>query len=273
MNKFKGILICSDLDGTLLRDDKTISEENLSAIEYFKSEGGLFTFITGRMPVISKDIYRLVKPNAPFGCINGGGIYDHVKGEYVWMEELPREALELVELADKEFPSIGIQVNTADNIYFNKDNNALVRFRSLTDLPNLQCHYNDVKEPIAKVIFAEDDGDVIDRLTAALTSHQLADRFAFIRSQWDLYEILPKGITKATALEKLTEHLGIDIKKTIAAGDYNNDIAMLEKAGLGVAVANACPAAKAAADRVTVSNNEHAIAKIIKDLDSGEIVL
>ncbi len=273
MNKFSGILICTDLDGTLLRDDKSISEENLRAIEYFKSEGGLFTFITGRMPVISEDIYKKVKPNAPFGCINGGGIYDHIKGEYVWMAELPRESLELVRLADEKFPTIGIQVNTANTIYFNKDNNSLVRFRSLTHIPNIHCHYNDVKEPIAKVIFAEDDGDVIDRLTATLNSHPLAQRFAFIRSQWDLYEILPKGITKAKALEKLTEYLGIDIGRTIALGDYNNDIAMLEKAGIGVAVANACPAAKAVADRITVSNNDHAIAKIIEELDSGTIVL
>lgn len=273
MKKFDGILICSDLDGTLLRDDKTVSKENMDAISYYKSEGGLFTFITGRMPLISEDIYKTVEPNAPFGCINGGGIYDHRKKEYVWMATLPREALELVELADKEFPTIGIQVNTADNIYFNKDNPALVRFRAITGLPNSYCHYRDVKDPIAKVIFAEDEDEVIVGLADALNRHPLAERFAFIRSQFDLYEILPKGITKATALEKLTEYLGIDIKRTVAVGDYNNDIAMLKLAGVGIATGNACEAAKAAADRVTVSNQEHAIARIIEDLDRGIIQL
>ncbi|MBQ3226919.1 MAG: HAD hydrolase family protein, partial [Clostridia bacterium] len=50
MGKFDGVLICTDLDGTLLKKDKTISEENLKAIEYFKREGGFFTIVTGRMP-------------------------------------------------------------------------------------------------------------------------------------------------------------------------------------------------------------------------------
>ena len=73
MKKFEGILFCTDLDGTLLRSDKTLSKRNLEAIEYFKSEGGLFTFVTGRMPCTALNLYNTVKPNAPIGCINGGG--------------------------------------------------------------------------------------------------------------------------------------------------------------------------------------------------------
>ena len=76
MKKFEGMLFATDLDGTLLRKDKTISEENLRAIEYFKAQGGIFTFITGRIPAGAKEILKMVTPNAPFGCINGGGIFD-----------------------------------------------------------------------------------------------------------------------------------------------------------------------------------------------------
>ena len=82
MGKFDGILICTDLDGTLYnsdRESRTISKENLNAIEYFKSEGGYFTIVTGRMPCFSDEAYNAVKPNCPFGCINGGGLYDHRK--------------------------------------------------------------------------------------------------------------------------------------------------------------------------------------------------
>ena len=50
MGKFDGILLCTDLDDTLLTTDKRVSDENSKAIEYFKSEGGLFTFATGRVP-------------------------------------------------------------------------------------------------------------------------------------------------------------------------------------------------------------------------------
>ena len=84
MGKFDGILICTDLDGTLLKNDKSISKENMNAIEYFKQNGGYFTFITGRMPFFSHEAIDIVKPNCPFGCINGAGVYDHRKNEYVW---------------------------------------------------------------------------------------------------------------------------------------------------------------------------------------------
>ena len=82
MGKFDGMLICTDLDGTLYNDDKIISDENLNAIEYFKSEGGLFTFITGRHHIVSRDVYEEIKPNAPIGCLNGGGLYDYEKEKY-----------------------------------------------------------------------------------------------------------------------------------------------------------------------------------------------
>lgn len=70
MNLFEGLFICTDLGGTLLNENHIISQNNIDAIEHFKSEGGVFTFITGRMPFFVKDIYNAIKPNAPFGCIN-----------------------------------------------------------------------------------------------------------------------------------------------------------------------------------------------------------
>ena len=84
MNKFEGMLFCTDLDGTLYTDDKVVSKQNLEAIEYFKAEGGLFTFITGRVPKTAISICDIIQPNAPFGCLNGGGIYDPVENKYLW---------------------------------------------------------------------------------------------------------------------------------------------------------------------------------------------
>ena len=57
MGKFDGVLICTDLDGTLLRNDKSISADNKAAIDYFKAEGGRFTFVTGRTPNCVDDIH------------------------------------------------------------------------------------------------------------------------------------------------------------------------------------------------------------------------
>lgn len=273
MNDFNGILLCTDLDGTLLKSDKSISERNLRAIEFFKENGGIFTFITGRMPKSVQNIWETVKPNAPIGCINGGGIYDCKTQEYLWMTPVCEKVLELVSYIDKALPDMGFQVNTAKEVYFCKDNPAMVRFRQLTNLPYITCDYNAIKEPIAKVLFSHLDGRKMEELIELLKSHPLSEEFTLIRSEEFLYEILPKNISKATALTKMTELLNLDINKTIAVGDYDNDILMIKTAKTGIAVANAKEAVKAAANYITVSNDNDAIAEIIEDLANGKIIL
>ena len=273
MGKFDGILICTDLDGTLYRKDKTISRENKDAIEYFKSEGGLFTFITGRMPYYSTDAYNKARPNAPFGCINGGGVYDGEEKKYVWAAKMPDGVAELVEAVDKALSDVGIQACVLDKTYFCRENGTMQRFRKTTGLPNIVGDYHEITEPIGKILFGTDSEECIHEIERILRSHPRADEFDFIRSEKSLFEILPKGIHKGVALERLTEYLGLDKRKTIAVGDYNNDIGMFRAAGVGIAVSNACPAALEAADLVTVSNEEHAIAKIIYDIESGKILL
>lgn len=270
MKKFEGMLFCTDLDGTLYSDDKTVSKENLAAIEYFKSEGGLFTFITGRVPITAMPICDTIHPNAPFGCINGGGIYDYFNKKYLWSTKLPIDALELVKCVDKSLPDIGIQFNTDKEIYFNKDNEAMAAFRKATGVPNISCTYEELDAPLLKVVFGHNEESRMLALKKLLDSHPKSEKFDFIRSEKRLYEILPKGVSKGTLLVKLADILGIGIDKTIAVGDYNNDVSMISSAGIGFAVSNAVDEAKAAARYVLpVSNNENAIAAIIKGLENG----
>ena len=272
MGKFDGILFCTDLDGTIFKNDKTISCENIEAIEYFKKEGGYFTFITGRLPYYVSSALDKINPNAPYGCINGGGLYDHINKKYLWTSTMPDEVMELVKCIDKNFEGVGIQICAFEKTYFSKENEATKRFRKITKVENNVCHYIDVKDPIAKVMFCSTDNEEILKIKATLENHPLACKFDFIRSERTLFEVLPKGISKGTAITKLCEKLNIDVNKTIAIGDYNNDISMFEAAKIGIAVSNACPEALAAADYVTVSNEESAIAQVIYDLEQGKYI-
>ena len=267
MGKFDGILICTDLDGTLYKNDKTISAENRSAIEYFKREGGYFTFVTGRMPNYSMDAYRAVNPNVPFGCINGGGVYDGAAGKYVWTCTPLVNVTDLLQCIDNAFPEVGIQICTFDKTFFVKENETMVDFRRITGLPFLTCDYRSVTEPIAKIIFGTDREEDIQGVEKMLRAHPKAGMFDFIRSEKKLFEILPKGVQKGLAIERLVEYLGTDMSKTVGIGDYNNDVGMFHAAAIGIAVANASPAAREAADFITVSNEEHAIARVISDVE------
>ena len=270
MGKFDGILICTDLDGTLFNSNEVVSEENKAAIEYFKREGGFFTFVTGRMPYFASEAYRAVNPNAPFGCCNGGGLYDGDKNEYVWVQRISNDVVRLVECIDEQFADVGIQVCGLNKTYFAKENKTMEIFRARTGVQNITCDYRNMSVPIVKVIFGSEKDEEILAIERALRAHPMAPDFDFVRSEKTLFEILPKGVNKGVSLLRLAEHLRIDVKNTVAIGDYNNDIPMLEAAGLGVAVSNACKEALDAADVVTVSNDEHAIAQLIFDIESGK---
>ena len=270
MGKFDGILICTDLDGTLYRSDGSVSSENRVAIEYFKREGGFFTFVTGRMPYYAGEAYRAVNPNAPFGCCNGGGLYDGDKNEYVWAQIISNDVVPLVECIDERFAEVGIQVCGLDRTYFAKEIETMVIFRERTGVLNVTCDYRNMSVPVAKIIFGSEKDEEILAIEKILRAHHMASHFDFVRSERTLFEVLPKGVNKGAAILKLAEHLGIDARNTVAIGDYNNDVPMLEAAGLGVAVSNACKEALDAADVVTVSNDEHAIARVIYDLERGK---
>lgn len=271
MRKFEGILLCTDLDGTLLRSDKTISKKNLEAIEYFKSEGGFFTFMTGRMPFTAFDLCEKVKPNAPFGCINGGGIFDYEKKTYIYKNGINRDAVKLVEYIFDAVPEVGFQVNTFDKIYFPRDNAAMEHFRRDTGYPLCTASLEEITDPLAKIICGDECEERLMHVAKLLSEHPLAKSFDFIRSEKILYEILPKGNSKGALLPILCKHLGIDPRRSVGAGDYENDISLLRAAGVGVAVANATEGAKKAADYITVSNDEDAIAAIISDIENGKI--
>ncbi|MBO7169752.1 MAG: HAD hydrolase family protein [Clostridia bacterium] len=131
--------------------------------------------------------------------------------------------------------------------------------------------YDAVDEPFAKILFCDWRLEAMAEVERVLKAHPRAEEFSFVRSEKYLYEILPKDTHKGRVLRPLAEHLGVDPRRTVAIGDYDNDIGMLREAAVGVAVANASPAALAAADRVTVSNEEHAIARLISDIESGAI--
>ena len=174
MGKFDGILICTDIDGTLLSSNNDISKENKQAIEYFKSNGGMFTFVTGRVPETSKQICDMVKPNVPYGCVNGGGVYDHASNKYAWLTTVPQSIIDFAEYVNKLMPDMGIQVNTADNIYTCVFNDAMQWFYDITGIEKKFKNLREIDEPIVKIIFANNDESKIEQLTKILHSHPLA---------------------------------------------------------------------------------------------------
>lgn len=264
--KFDGILLCTDLDDTLLKDDKSVSKENMKAIEYFKNNGGTFTFITGRTFRGAKHIIEKINPNAPIGCLNGGSIYDHKNKKNLMEIELDKSAAEVIDLVIAQFPSLGVEVVTHEHNYFCKRNFRTDEHQRLEFLPDKSGDYHTIQGKWAKILLI-DEKNVIDKLIPYIHTLKPSKRFEFVRSTDYYYEILPPAASKGNLLKELAKLTGAN--KTVAVGDNENDVSMIAEAQLGIAVANAVQKAKDAANFVTVSNMEHAIAQIICNLDNG----
>ncbi|MGN0106470.1 MAG: Cof-type HAD-IIB family hydrolase [Hominilimicola sp.] len=272
MGKFDGILLCTDLDDTLLTTDKRVSEENSRAIEYFKSEGGLFTFVTGRVPMGARLMLEYVHPNAPMVCFNGAAIYDFKDDKMLWSRSLDDKAIEVVEYIDNLFDFVGIEVCTDDKIYFCRVNRVLEEHQTLERLPDNFLDYHDIPETWKKVLFMA-ESDELGLIKDAIASSPFADKYTFVQSSPWYYELLPKNASKGEGLMHLADLLSIDRSRTIGVGDNENDLTMIKMAGKGIAVSNAIDAVKQAADYITVDNNSNAIAAVIKAIENGEIAL
>ena len=270
MGKFDGILLCTDLDDTLLKTDKSVSQGNIDAIEYFKKEGGLFAFTTGRVPLGTIPVLDYVTPNAPSVCFNGGAIYDFKSKKTLWSRSLDAEAVMAAEFVDKHFPTAGIEVCTPDTVYFCKRNRLTEEHKKNERFPDNSIAYKDIDESWCKVIFMVEEEEM-PALSSLLGNSPFAEKYTFVRSSPWYYELLPKGSNKGDGLLRLGRLLGIDSSKIIAMGDNENDYELIKNAGIGIAVANASPKIKDAARYITVDNNSDAVKKVIEDIENGLI--
>ena len=266
MGKFDGYLICTDLDGTLLTSDKKISDKNIEAIEYFKSEGGIFTFATGRVIQSTRRYIKLVKPNAPVITYNGCAVYDWENEKFIYKAELDEDIRDVLKaiMADCEY--VGAEVVTENELCICKNNQSMREHMAMEGAEYVDRNIDDVEYPWIKVIMVQTPSEV-ELLKKKIASEEYADKYNYVQSASTYYEILPKNISKGTAGLKLCELLGIDKNKFIAIGDNENDIEMIKNAAFGAAVDNAADYVKAHADVVAPHHNDDAIAWLIDEIE------
>ncbi len=252
--RYDGILLITDLDGTMMRSDGTVSAENCEAIARFQQNGGTFSVATGRLPTHFAQFTDSFVPHAPVITFNGAGIYDLSKNKMICSRRIPVSLAELLHGAEPF-------AETIDSVILNAENRReyLPWVQAQENLPELN------REVWLKMIFVFRDGDAAVRAQQALRCSALGELCDFSRSWCVGVEILDKRATKGCAVRALRAMLP-QISRVVCIGDYENDLSMLKEADLGVAVGNALEIVKQAADRVTVTNNENAIAALIDSL-------
>lgn len=271
--KFSNIVLVSDMDGTLLNEEKQISKENLDAIHYFCKNGGKFTVASGRVYQSIECYFDELHPQLPVISHNGGVISDPLQKQVLHCDYLSGNYKEVAKEIHKEYPWIGIEGFAPSRILFFTDNPYVRKHISDERLfPDNQIEWHSLEEETeewCKILFACEAQEA-DLLGEVLPPKYPA--YSFVRSDPHYFELLPPGVNKGTALQKLLSLCSLGSHKCYAIGDNMNDSELLSTADVGIAVQNASENLKKQADFVLgVTNEDHAIAHVIELIDKGTI--
>ena len=264
MGIFSGILIASDLDGTLLCDDHTLSGQNREAIAGFCAEGGLFTAATGRSTAGVESLKLWEFANAPAVLSNGGVIYDYGLDKALFIDELKPETKQAAADCARRFPDTGMEIHCLDDIFVINRSAAIESHLSRVRCVGKNVHGIGEAEGVwIKALF-------VDEPERLLPVKQYMDaayggQFSLVFSSPTLLELQNLGTDKAFGVGKLADILNIARENVCTVGDEDNDLSMI-KAFEGFATANATDEVKAAAAHLLPSCEEHAIAKMIEFL-------
>jgi Cof subfamily protein (haloacid dehalogenase superfamily) len=283
-------LLALDLDGTTLNHKLEILPEVQRAIAAAQERGVIVTIATGRMFGATLPYAQSLNVHGPLICFQGALIRHSQTGEVIHHTTLPSalaaEAIELLIAADvfviayiderlwvarqrpeldtylgwhPERPEVVIDPNLAHTIA----NASIARLLSQAEMqvaPNLTATV--VANPPTKLLFVA-ESDVVERELMRLTAH-FAGRLSVFRSHTLFGELTSLGVNKGVALAQLAARLGIPREQVIAIGDHENDLPMIEWAGLGLAMSNGIPAAHAIADAVIPSVEQAGVAWAIE---------
>lgn len=265
-------LICLDMDGTLLSDDKEVSDKNKEAIKEAHDRGVKIAICTGRVFASAKYYAHLLGIKAPIIASNGAYIREKDKDEVIYSSTLNAEECKKILDTTKKY-DFKVYFNTFDTIISSKPypkgytylemNNDVpedMKIRLHVN-PNLEEEFIKRNNEILKAICISKDFDSLKR---AKDDVMKLNDFEVVSSLGDNFEIMKKGISKGNAVKVLADFYGISRDEIICMGDGENDLSMIEYAGLGIAMGNAPDYVKEKADYVTDSNDKDGVAKAIE---------
>ncbi len=266
MGKFDGVLIVSDIDGTLYWHGK-IPKRNLEAIEYFKSEGGIFSIATGRCVAASVFINDEAGANAPLVACHGGQVFDTTAGKLLYNATLDDRVKPYLGVIMEKFPDVGVEIFSGLDIYEYRSNPGTrwhLEYEHLTakELPE---DINSIS--FTKVLMAIDTPERVIEVDEFCRNLNL-DFCRFLKTSNHenarYLEILPLGVDKGSALKKLKKITGSKVAYSV--GDYYNDVELIECADFGAAVFEAPDDIKQLADFVTGPCKKGAVADLIEKI-------
>ena len=267
--KLSDLVIMSDIDGTLLDSSGNLPKRNIAALERFTAAGGRFAVATGRSLIVARPIVKALPVNFPCVVYNGGATYDYGRRKYIDRIFLPQGAEKHFAKIWEAFPDCGAVL--AGEHYIDVEGSTK-RKQSwwLNQYPESHVRpakLSEITQPAYKALL------VLPVQRSQLLYEYLTEHAAdfegvrFVFSGATMFEMLPEGSSKGSAIERLLVHTGVKRENIVAAGDYYNDLEMFALAGLSAAPSSAQEEVKAAADVILGSCDEGAVADLVEHLE------
>ncbi len=257
-------MLITDIDGTLTDSTHKIVPLNKKAIKKAQEMGLYVALATGRRPESTKGFVDELNIEYPVIVYNGAGIYDYREDAFLWKESLDIDSAILVISLLENYPSLVPFVYYDRGTYTREENDTVLEYKEKDALDII--YEKDLltlvkKEPPIKIMIIgmrEKLDELRDRILKYMPNLSLTN------SEINYLEVLAKNASKGNMLKMLTNKLGIKLEEVIAVGDKDNDISMIEVAGVGVAVENASPKLKERADYIAPPGYEGGVWDVVE---------
>jgi Cof subfamily protein (haloacid dehalogenase superfamily) len=260
---FKCSAVISDVDGTLVTDDKILTPRAQAAAAALRANGIIFSIVSSRPP---RGLRMLLKPlgiTTPVGCFNGGVLASPdlaVIAEHLLAPDAARRAIDRLDARGAQvwiFSGQDWLLRRSDGPYVGLEQRT-VGFR-----PTRVEDFGPALDSAAKIVGVSTDFELLAECERDLRA-SLVDQAAVVRSQLYYLDITHPLANKGAALSEMAKLLDVPLAEIAVIGDGSNDVAMFERSGLSIAMGNASPEVQRAADFVTESNRDDGFAHAIE---------
>jgi Cof subfamily protein (haloacid dehalogenase superfamily) len=261
-------LVVSDVDGTLLTKDKTLTDAAKAAVRRLHEAGIGFTITSSRPTVGMRFLIEPLEITLPIGAFNGSSIVDP-KLNPIEQHLIPAAAVQRsLDVLNEFGADIWLFTNelwltrNPDGEYVPHEK------RAIRADPTIVTDFSPYLSAACKIVGASSDAARLQACEAAMQKAVGAQATA-VRSQSYYLDVTPPGCDKGTFVEMIAGRLGISTDAVATIGDMQNDLAMFRKSGLSIAMGNATDDVKKVATHVTASNEDEGFAKAIDMILTG----
>lgn len=266
MGKFDGVLLVSDFDDTFLGANRTVSPRNYRALDYYLSQGGLFTIATGRAHRTFAPHVHLTPVNAPVVLSNGSALYDFQADEMILQTMLPDTCLEDLGDVLSRWPTLGAEFYHGEDIFVHNPNYITEAHMKKVGTEYTICPLAKMPRPWTKVILQEEHPLQLQVQRYILDRY--GNEYEAVFSNHHYLEITRKGSTKGGMVDEMVKRLNLDPSKVYCVGDNQNDIPMLARSAIPFAPANCAQEVKDWGARILCRCNDGVLGDIVEILDT-----